>query len=529
MSHNRVSQYTLCRRTAAIGAALVVVVSAAILIVGWMLDVEVVRSPFGDGNLMKANTALAFALAGTALLLEIRPDVSPFRRRLAITLAVLLTVLGAVTIYQYLSGTDLGIDQLLAPDPGSTGPPGRIAPNSAIAFMLVGLALVTIDRARWVSVALTSLTTVIGCVALVGHFLGIEGLYGLGGLRSMTAASAAMFLVVGISSFLARPEVDPVVRLTWDDGGGQIARRLLPVVTVVFVGVIWLVSVVAGEKDGVIRPETLLLAIVVQTILLIGVIWLLAREVHEKDVERGRATAQLIDQKDRFMASVSHELRTPVTAVVAFAELLNEMDERISDSERQDMLKTMAREGADLVALLEDLLVAARSGSGSLSVASVRVSLRAQVAQAVEALSTEEPHVEEVVGPEVLVRGDPLRVRQILRNLLTNAERYGGGRVRVEIEEGDGVGRVRVSDNGQGMTADQAGRAFEPYATLHGQEGRPGSVGLGLPVARDLALRMGGGLEYSRDGDWTVFELTLPLLEMELDGATSVVVGLAAG
>ncbi|MFZ0624861.1 MAG: ATP-binding protein, partial [Acidimicrobiia bacterium] len=170
-----------------------------------------------------------------------------------------------------------------------------------------------------------------------------------------------------------------------------------------------------------------------------------------------------------------------------------------------------ARQGSDLVALLEDLLVAARTDTGSLSVARVRVNLRAQVAQAVEGLLGSREDITVDDGGQVFVEGDPLRVRQILRNLLTNAQRYGGQTVRVEIRSSGAMGVVRVRDDGQGIAAEDQIKVFEPYVTLHGEAGRPGSVGLGLPVARGLAIRMGGDLHYFRDGGWSVFELALPL------------------
>jgi signal transduction histidine kinase len=189
------------------------------------------------------------------------------------------------------------------------------------------------------------------------------------------------------------------------------------------------------------------------------------------------------------------------------------MEGELPSEERKRIFELMAQEGADLVAMLEDVLVAARTDIGALSVARVRVNLRAQVAQAVEGLTGSGSAVEKVVGDEVFVEGDPLRVRQILRNLLTNAQRYGGERVRVEIGRIGSTGVVQVLDDGAGIASEDEAGIFEPYVTMHGQAGRPGSVGLGLPVARGLATRMGGDLVYKRVEGWTAFELSLPLYQ----------------
>jgi two-component system, OmpR family, sensor kinase len=209
-------------------------------------------------------------------------------------------------------------------------------------------------------------------------------------------------------------------------------------------------------------------------------------------------------------------LRTPVTAVVGFAELLTGIGSDPPEEERMSILDTLARQGTELVAMLEDLLVVARYDTRTLSVANVRVSLRAQAAQAIETLVDKKP----VVGdkpPDVAVLADPLRVRQIVRNLFTNAYRYGNGEVTVDLASDGQWGYIRVRDNGPGIPPEDQSKIFDPYVTLHGEEGRPGSVGLGLPVARALAIRMGGELNYRRTGDWTCFELVLPLIERTID------------
>lgn len=116
-----------------------------------------------------------------------------------------------------------------------------------------------------------------------------------------------------------------------------------------------------------------------------------------------------------------------------------------------------------------------------------------------------------MAGSAEMVHADPLRVRQIVRNLLTNAARYGGGRVRVVLETGPGHGALTVLDDGDGVPSDQAEMIFESYGRAHNAAGQPGSVGLGLSVSRNLARNMGGDLSYSRRDGWTGFELTLPL------------------
>ena len=110
----------------------------------------------------------------------------------------------------------------------------------------------------------------------------------------------------------------------------------------------------------------------------------------------------------------------------------------------------------------------------------------------------------------VTATADPTRVRQIVRNLLTNALRYGGPVIWVSAgSEGDKA-FIRVHDNGPGIPPDRQNQIFEPYESVHESIGTPGSVGLGLTISRKLARLMGGDLTY-RIADGSLFELTLEL------------------
>ncbi len=114
-------------------------------------------------------------------------------------------------------------------------------------------------------------------------------------------------------------------------------------------------------------------------------------------------------------------------------------------------------------------------------------------------------------APDLRAVGDPVRVRQIIRNLLSNAIRYGGDRIMVDIVALEGNVLLAVSDNGPGIPSSEQERIFEAYAIAHDPGSQPSSVGLGLAVARRLARLMEGSLTYERTGNISVFELHLPL------------------
>lgn len=222
---------------------------------------------------------------------------------------------------------------------------------------------------------------------------------------------------------------------------------------------------------------------------------------------------ELTRAKDQFLASVGHELRTPLTSVLGFAQVLRSDGAALSEEDRGDMIATVADEATDLAAIVDDLLVAARSELDLLVVQKLAVSARAQVAQVLETYNaTDRQRVEVVADPETPYRAiaDPGRVRQILRNLITNAGRYGGGQVAIRLRQDDDTVRIEVRDDGPGVPGEESELIFDPYYRAHPQGSQPAALGIGLAVARRLARLMGGDVTYRRQGGWTVFELVLP-------------------
>lgn len=227
-------------------------------------------------------------------------------------------------------------------------------------------------------------------------------------------------------------------------------------------------------------------------------------------VEAEERLRELLESKDQLIASVSHELRTPLSAVVGFAEVLRD-DSSLSPQERTEMTQSIAEQGNDLTHIIEDLLVAARLEAESLSIATVPVDLRAQVAQVLESLEhlVGEKKVQ-VVGTARKGAGDPARIRQVLRNLISNAIRYGGEHIEVRLRDTTAGVAVAVWDDGEGVPEGQIQTIFDPYQTAHRSKGITASVGLGLTISKELASLMNGDLTYSSRDGGAVFELSLP-------------------
>jgi signal transduction histidine kinase len=234
---------------------------------------------------------------------------------------------------------------------------------------------------------------------------------------------------------------------------------------------------------------------------MIGAFW--EREAAQHRLE------EMNQAKDEFLASISHELRTPLTSVMGYAQLLRDSDDDLSGVQRREAAERVLKQATDLDHIVNDLLVAAKAEMGELTVSRVPVDLFAQTAQVLEEYGERTSKVT-VAGPRIRALADPARVRQILRNLITNALRYGGDQIRVEVLERQGAAVVCVVDNGRGIPEEDRDRIFQPRQRVAATPGLTAALGLGLAISSQLAQMMGGDLAYRYEGE-SYFELSLPV------------------
>jgi PAS domain S-box-containing protein len=243
-----------------------------------------------------------------------------------------------------------------------------------------------------------------------------------------------------------------------------------------------------------------------------------ARAVFEEDGSLAYCEGALIDVtekvraekvKDEFIATVSHELRNPLSVLLGLAHELANDYEGFTEEERQEMADVMARQADDASWIIEDLLVAYRGDRVRMGYLAERFDVADEIRRVLEA---EERPIAFFQGDDVPdVVADPRRTRQILRNLVSNAIKYGGDEIVVKTRrsERDDAVEILVCDNGEPIEPEETKRIFEAFERgALGGDGR--SMGLGLAVARKLADVMNGSLVYDHDGEQAAFVVTLP-------------------
>ena len=223
--------------------------------------------------------------------------------------------------------------------------------------------------------------------------------------------------------------------------------------------------------------------------------------------------------RDAFLGVLSHELRTPITTIYGGTELL---ERGLEEPRRGEVMSDVRAESERLTRLIEDLLVMTRVERGGVEIGDEPVLLQRLLPRLASSLASRWPGLEiDVQLAEGLpaVRGDVTYLEQVVRNLLTNAVRYGDAMasgMRITAREEAGEVLVSVLDSGPGIKADEAERLFELFYRSSSAKGVPGGAGIGLFVCRHLVEAMGGRIWASpRPEGGAEFGFALPIIEPE--------------
>ena len=256
----------------------------------------------------------------------------------------------------------------------------------------------------------------------------------------------------------------------------------------------------AVGRDPMLVAQLMVACLVLTVQPVTAVLGRLDAAIAELDSRRGLAEAQSRN-KTKLLAHVSHEIRTPLSGVVTLAEMMRQGALGQLTPRQLDMITRIAESGSEIEALSRDLLDAAsiQAGKTTLSKETVEVSqaLETAVAAASFRLRDYNADVEmgEGVGAGLSVTADPMRLRQMLMNLIINAAKYGGRPPVVRIDavaDGSGTVRFTIDDNGPGIAPDRRDEIFNAFERSGAESSDIDGAGVGLALVRELAELQGG-------------------------------------
>jgi len=290
------------------GTSILAVAIGGGALVGWAADNVVLKSLYPGLVTMKPNDALGLILTGVALWMLRREPVPRPRRRLALFCALGATMIGLASLSEYVTGLNLGIDELLfreSHDVIWTAQPGRMAPTSAVNLVFLGTALALLDRPRrhWLVEALTLAVVFVSLFAYLAHLYALELLHGTGYYTHMAVMTAVAFCLLSAGTLTSRPERGFMGIIASNTAGGAMARRLLPATILAPALLAWVgfVGQLLGYYGTVFGLALLALATIIALSLL--VMWS-ANSLYSVDIERARTEAALRSHRERLQLMV---------------------------------------------------------------------------------------------------------------------------------------------------------------------------------------------------------------------------------
>ncbi|MEG4864223.1 PAS domain S-box protein [Microcoleus sp. CZ3-B2] len=282
-------------------ASIAVIAIGCTVILGWIFDLQLLKSILPGLVTMKANTAVCFILGGFSLFIQqIRRAESTAIKHQKITKFLIFScsffiiLITFLTLVQYSFSLDLGIDQLLFKESyklTSPGTPGRMAPNTATAFLLLGTALLLLSerRPKYLGVQILSCSAFfIAFLGLIGYIYGKALFYRIGDYTGMALHTSAAFMLLSFGILFTNPERGFIAVMASDRAGGIMARRLLPQAIIIppLVGYF----ILSGERLQAYRSEVgISLLSVLNVIIFTVLIWQNAKILCTADRKRYRA------------------------------------------------------------------------------------------------------------------------------------------------------------------------------------------------------------------------------------------------
>ena len=283
------------------------VLIAGLVLAGWTWDIDPLKRILPGLVSMNPMTAVAFVLAGISLWLQHAPDAAPApatrRLRFARLAASTVVVIGLLRLAAVALGWDVGVDQWLFADRLSgdnTAFANRMAPNTALNFVLLGLALVMLDvttrRGRRPTELLAGWVFLISLLALAGYAYRVPEFTGVTSFIPMALHTATVFLTLAIGVFVSRPASGMMAVLTGPSPGGAMAHRLLPVMVLALLALGWLR--LEGERRGLYGTGLGVALFTMVNIIVFGMLigWS-AKSLHQADAARARLAAQQRDSE----------------------------------------------------------------------------------------------------------------------------------------------------------------------------------------------------------------------------------------
>jgi signal transduction histidine kinase len=529
--------------------SIIIIIFGILILIGWAFNISILLSPGAGFSSIKSNVGPGFILIGLALYLVQDKRNNPRNKKISQILAFIVFLIGFLTLFEYLSGINLFIDEILfkeAPGAFLTSSPNRMAFSAAIGLTSAGLAALFIDYetksghrpGQYLMLILGS----VAIMALLGFAYGVSYFYKLPSFTGIAIYAAIAFLILFLGFIFARPDKGFMHTFNSDLlGSKNAARILLPTILLTLI-VGWLL--VQGRNYGLYQGPFAVSLFALSTIILTFILtWqntivlnktdLKIQKAHHEleksrdnlELEVKKRTAELVelnknlgkeiserkkyerilDQKlielkrsnaelEQFAYIASHDLQEPLRMVSSYLQLI---ERRYADKLDEDGHEFMefAVDGANrMQTMINDLLIYSRVTTRGKEFETINMDqILEKVLKNLEvSIDENNARVNYESLPEI--KADPSQMSQIFQNLISNGIRFKKDEnpvISISSDENEEEWIFTVEDNGIGIDPEYSEKIFEVFKRLHGKDQYPGT-GIGLAISKKIAERHGG-------------------------------------
>lgn len=499
-----------------------------LVLLGWVIDSDILKAMYPGLITMKVNTAVCFILSGFAYCCVFSNEKGTFLNRLGKLVASIILLIGVISLLENIFEWDFGIDNLLYPETSLSHTYTRLglmAPATAVCFIFIGITLLlfqTANQTLWkLCQILMMAVNMISFFVLFAYLLNTKLFVGVIPYTPGVALNTTIiFAILSIGILLGRPTEGYVTVLTNNTLGGGVGRCLLPLTVIIpiTIGILRMLS----ERAEIYNPVYgMAIAVFLNTLFFsVMILWnsiMLRRIDLERKALLAYQTKLALQLKysnkdlDDFASLVSHDLKIPLHGVNSITESLSQcFTDKFND------------QGKKYIVLLQQLVkkmsgmidgVLRYSQAGRLNENSSPVNLITLVQDVIDQFP-EKKGISIIVYPYLpTLNVEPTQIREVFLNLIDNAIKFmdkSSGEILIDCVEREDCWQFSISDNGPGIESKNFDKIFQIFQTIDPDKD-PKSGGIGLSIVKKIVERHGGKIWVQSElGKGATFYFTLP-------------------
>lgn len=511
--------------------SIIIVIIGIIVLIGWAFNIPILKSPGPDFPTIKSNVALCLILIGASLWLQQTKRINIRNRRAAQILAIIVLIIGLLTIIEHIFNLNFGLDQILFIEPPgtpNTSSPNRIPFIAAVNIVITSSALLILDKKVHKHVPaqyLMILDGILSLMVLLGYLYNAPEFYQVYYYNASSIYGGLIFMIIFFAVLAARPETGFIKVLSSGEYGSVFGLRILLALAVISIFLGWLR--ILGQDLGYYSAAfgTALYTISVLIILSI-LVWNSILSLNKTDKERKEANKELrrnleeLEISNRELKSfafiTSHDLQEPLRTMASYAQLIERRYKGQLDPDADEFLEYMVSGAKRMKRMIQGLLDYSQVETKGNKFKEISTEKALGAALSDLQHSIDQCHAEVTYDPLPSIFADECQIVRVFQNLIGNALKFRKKdeppKIHISAKKQGNEWVFSVNDNGIGIEDQYFHIIFEVFKRLHAI-GEYEGAGIGLSIVKRIIDRHGGRMWVDSSPDnGSTFYFTIPLV-----------------